>query len=144
MKCSLKNLSSHEKQVILNAVEEIIDREGPMYVRPLYETLRRDHEIDLFGENIKDLLNGDPRFALSGTYQELVTLKSKPEEKRIHITELLPSLEDYFKNTMGYSTNDIGFLCSKLKRAKFTEKTIIQDLIDAYDSVRVEAMKQYV
>lgn len=143
MKYTLKKLSNHEKKEILNAVAEIINREGPLYVRPLYEILKREHEIDLFGENIKDLLKGDPRFTMRGNYQELVTLIEKPEEERACITDILPSLKDYFESAEMYSMNDVDFLCSKLKRAKFTEKTIIQDMIEAYENVRSEMLEQY-
>jgi len=143
MKYTLKKLSNHERKEILNAVAEIINREGPLYVRPLYEILKREHEIDLFGENIKDLLKGDPRFTMRGNYQELVTLIEKPEEERTCITDILPSLKDYFESAEMYSMNDVDFLCSKLKRAKFTEKTIIQDMIEAYENVRSEMLEQY-
>jgi tRNA(Ile)-lysidine synthase TilS/MesJ len=141
---TLKKLSNHEKKEILNAVAEIIDREGPLYVRPLYEILKREYEIDLFGENIKDLLKGDPRFTMRGNYQELVTLSEKIEEERTCITDILPSLRDYFENAEMYSMNDVEFLCSKLKKAKFTEKTIIQDMIEAYESLKAGVLEQYI
>lgn len=141
---TLKKLSNHEKKEILNAVAEIINREGPLYVRPLYEILKREHEIDLFGENIKDLLKGDPRFTMRGNYQELVTLSEKIEEERTCITDILPSLRDYFENAEMYSMNDVEFLCSKLKKAKFTEKTIIQDMIEAYESLKAGVLEQYI
>jgi len=141
---TLKKLSNHEKKEILNAVAEIIDREGPLYVRPLYEILKREYEIDLFGENIKDLLKGDPRFTMRGDYKELVTLVEKPEEERACITDILPSLRDYFENAEKYSMNDIEFLCSKLKKAKFTEKTVVQDMIMAYESLKAGVLEQYI
>jgi len=144
MNNTLKKLSNHEKKEILNAVAEIIDREGPLYVRPLYEILKREYEIDLFGENIKDLLKGDPRFTMRGDYKELVTLVEKPEEERACITDILPSLRDYFENAEKYSMNDIEFLCSKLKKAKFTEKTVVQDMIMAYESLRAGVLEQYI
>lgn len=141
---TLKKLSAHERKIVLDAVAEIVDREGPIYVRPLYEILKREYEIDLFGENIKDLLKGDPRFTMRGDYKELVTLVEKPEEERACITDVLPSLKDYFKNAETYSMNDIDFLCSKLKKAQFTEESIIQEMIKAYnETVRVEVLEQY-
>jgi ketol-acid reductoisomerase len=140
---TLKKLSAHERKIVLDAVAEIVDREGPIYVRPLYEILKREYEIDLFGENIKDLLKGDPRFTMRGDYKELVTLVEKPEEERISVMHVLPSLRDYFKNAGTYSMNDIDFLCSKLKKVQFTEKTVIQEMIEAYNEiVRAEVLEQ--
>ena len=141
---TLKKLSAHERKIVLDAVAEIVNREGPIYVRPLYEILKREYEIDLFGENIKDLLKGDPRFTMRGDYKELVTLVEKPEEERACITDVLPSLKDYFENAEMYSMNDVDFLCSKLKKAQFTEESIIQEMIKAYnETVRVEVLEQY-
>ena len=141
---TLKKLSAHERKIVLDAVAEIVNREGPIYVRPLYEILKREYEIDLFGENIKDLLKGDPRLTMRGDYKELVTLVEKPEEERACITDVLPSLKDYFENAEMYSMNDVDFLCSKLKKAQFTEESIIQEMIKAYnETVRVEVLEQY-
>ena len=82
MEYKIENLSEHEKKELLNAVVEIINREGPMYVRALYETLRREHDISLFGQNIvKDLLCGDPRFVLKGTLQEQIALSEGTENE---------------------------------------------------------------
>ena len=144
MNNTLKKLSAHERKIVLDAVAEVVDREGPIYVRPLYEILKREYEIDLFGENVRDLLKGDPRFTLRGNYQELVTLSEKKiEEERTCITDILPSLIDYFENAEMYSLNDIEFLCSKLKRAQFTEKTVVQEMIEAYESIRAGVLEQY-
>jgi hypothetical protein len=139
----LKTLSAHERKIVLDAVAEIVDREGPIYVRPLYEILKREYGIDLFGENIKDLLKGDPRFTMRGDYKELVTLVEKSEEERTCITDILPSLIDYFENAEMYSMNDVDFLCSKLKRAQFTERTVVQDMIEAYETVKAGVLEQY-
>ena len=144
---TLKKLSAHERKIVLNAVAEVINREGPIYVRPLYEILKREYEIDLFGQNIQDLLKGDPRFTMRGDYKELVTLSDseKTEEERTCITDILPSLIDYFENAEKYSMNDIEFLCSKLKKAKFTEKTVVRDMIMAYEkSLKAGVLEQYI
>ena len=129
---TLKTLSAHEKEVVLNAVEKIIEREGPIYVRPLYQILKRENNIDLFGENITDLLNGDPRFTLKGWSKELIDLVKKPEKEQKSITSVLMSIKDYIENTDSYSWDDIEFLCNKLKKNGFTEKSITQEMKNVY------------
>ena len=129
---NLKTLSAHEKEVVLNAVEKIIEKEGPIYVRPLYQILKRENDIDLFGENITDLLNGDPRFTLKGWSKELIDLVKKPEKEQRPITSVLMSLKDYFENTESYSWDDVEFLCNKLKKSGFTEKSITQEMMSVY------------
>ena len=129
---TLKTLSAHEKEVVLNAVEKIIEREGPIYVRPLYQILKRENNIDLFGENITDLLNGDPRFTLKGWSKELIDLIKKPEKEQKSITSVLMSIKDYIENTDSYSWDDIEFLCNKLKKNGFTEKSITQEMKNVY------------
>lgn len=129
---TLKTLSTHEKEVVLNAVEKIIEKEGPIYVKPLYQILKRENNIDLFGENITDLLNGDPRFTLKGWSKELIDLVKKPEKEQRSITSVLMSLKDYIENTESYSWDDIEFLCNKLKKNGFTEKSITQEMKNVY------------
>jgi predicted ATPase with chaperone activity len=129
---TLKTLSAHEKEVVLNAVEKIIEKEGPIYVRPLYQILKRENNIDLFGENITDLLNGDPRFTLKGWSKELIDLVKKPEKEQRSITSVLMSIKDYIENPDSYSWDDIEFLCNKLKKNGFTEKSITQEMKNVY------------
>lgn len=145
MEYKIKNLSEHEKKELLNAVVEIINREGPMYVRALYETLRRDHNISLFGEKITDLLKEDPRFTMKGAYQEQIALseETENEEKTISIYSLCRSLLDFNKCHGKYSEDDIEFLCGRLKDSGFKEKDLISGVSQTLEEAKNEVLLKY-
>ena len=145
MEYKIKNLSEHEKKELLNAVVEIINREGPMYVRALYETLRREHNISLFGEKITDLLKEDPRFTMKGAYQEQIALseETENEEKMSSIYSLCKSLLDFNKCHGKYSEDDIEFLCSRLKDSGFKEKDLISGVSQTLEEAKNEVLLKY-
>lgn len=145
MEYKIKNLSEHEKKELLNAVVEIINREGPMYVRALYETLRREHNVSLFGEKITDLLKEDPRFTMKGAYQEQIALSEETEnkEKTISIYSLCKSILDFSENHMKYSDDDRKFLCSRLKESGFTEKDLISCISQILEEAKNEVLLKY-
>lgn len=146
MEYKIKNLSEHEKKELLNAVVEIINREGPMYVRALYETLRREHNISLFGQNIvKDLLCGDPRFVMKGTFQEQIALseETENEEKTSSIYSLCRSLLDFNKSHVKYSEDDIEFLCGRLKDSGFKNDDLISGVFQTLEEAKNEVLLKY-
>lgn len=145
MEYKIKNLSEHEKKELLNAVVEIINREGPMYVRALYETLRREHNISLFGEKITDLLKKDPRFTMRGAYQEQIALseETENEEKTISIYSLCKSILDFDKYHEKYSKDDTEFLRSRLKDSGFTEKDLISCISQTLEEAKNEVLWNY-
>ena len=145
MEYKIKNLSEHEKKELLNAVVEIINREGPMYVRALYETLRREHNVSLFGEKITDLLKEDPRFTMRGAYQEQIALSEETEnkEKTISIYSLCKSLLDFNKCHGKYSEDDIEFLCGRLKDSGFKEKDLISSVSQTLEEAKNEVLLKY-
>ena len=145
MEYKIKNLSEHEKKELLNAVVEIINREGPMYVRALYETLRREHNISLLGKKITDLLKKDPRFTMRGAYQEQIALseETENEEKTISIYSLCKSLLDFNKCHGKYSEDDIEFLCGRLKDSGFKEKDLISGVSQTLEEAKNEVLLKY-
>lgn len=147
MEKKIKDFSEHEKKELLNAVANIINREGPMYVRALYETLRREHNISLFGQDIvKDLLCRDPRFTLKGTYQEQIALSDEngtKNEEKTSVYSLCKSLLDFGKNHGKYSEDDIEFLCSRLKDSGFKEKDLISGVSQTFEEAKNEILLRY-
>lgn len=140
----IRDFSEHEKKELLNAVVEIINREGPMYVRALYETLRREHNISLFGEKITDLLKEDPRFTMKGAYQEQIALSDGTKnEETSSVYSLCKSLLDFSKSHGKYSEDDIEFLCSRLKDSGFKEKDLILGLCQTVEETKNEVLLKY-
>ena len=142
MEIKLSEISDNERAALLDAVANVIYREGPKTVQALYSRLERINGICLYGQKILPLLKEDPRFVLKGDHNEIIAPQEKPSnnenDERRSITSILGLVLSFFKEPENYSLDDVSFLNSRLKESGFTENDVISEIF----STSLEALEQ--
>jgi len=119
-------LSEHEKEVILDLIEDLLEKENKGWQVPaIYNRLKVDNGISLFGTNFYREIVDDSRFIQKSGLIYLVEKREDDDKFDIQFK----MLKDFSENFEQYSYDDVQNL---LKTITIKNKDIIRKLIESY------------
>lgn len=123
-------LSEHEKEVILDLIEDLLKKENKGWQVPaIYNRLKVDNGISLFGTNFYSEIVDDSRFIQKSG---LIYLVEKREDDNIDKFDIqFKMLNDFNENFEQYSYDDVQNL---LKTITIKNEDIIRKLIESFVS----------